>query len=149
MKRILIFSILFFIILYTFGQNKILNRKINWQSPKTISYYYQINQKNINKTEFLFFDDAYYYDQETNFPYYFELIKINSLVDINVTNIKYEKLADNEQTIIKYKNRIPDNISFNYEINYKRKQAYLQFNLLPFIKNQFTGQIEKVTSFDL
>ncbi|NOQ27768.1 MAG: type IX secretion system sortase PorU [Bacteroidales bacterium] len=149
MKKILIFNLLFFIILYTFGQNKILNRKINWETPKSISHYYQINQKNINKTDFLFFDDAHYHDQNTMYPYYFELLKLNSQVDIKIINIKFEKLTDKEQSIIKYGDQIPNNISYKIEINYKRKQAYLQFNLLPLRKNQFNGQLEKVISFDM
>lgn len=149
MKRILIFNLLFFIILYTFGQNKILSRKINWEPPKSISHYYQISQKNINKTEYLFFDDAYYHDQNTMYPYYFELLKINSQVDLKITNIKYEKLTDKEKSIIKYYDQIPNDVYYKAEISYKRKQAYLQFNLLPLRKNQFNGQLEKVISFDI
>ena len=72
-----------------------------------------LNQKNINKTEFLFFENAYYYNHENFYPYYFELIKVNSpYVELKVTNIKYEKLTSKEQAIIKYKNQIPENISY-------------------------------------
>ncbi len=150
MKRILIFSLLFFIILYTFGQKRTLNRKITWDSPKTISHYYKLSQKNINKTEFLFFENANYYNHENFYPYYFELIKVNSpYVDLKVTNIKYEKLTGKEQAILKYKNQIPENISYESKISYKRKQTYIQLNILPLRNNRLNGQIEKVVSFNI
>ena len=150
MKRILIFSLLFFIILYTFGQKRTLNRKITWDSPKTISHYYQLSQKNINKTEFLFFENANYYNHENFYPYYFELIKVNSpYVEVKVTNIKYEKLTGKEQAILKYKNQIPENISYESKISYKRKQTYIQLNILPLRNNRLNGQIEKVVSFNI
>ncbi len=150
MKRILIFNLLFFIILYTFGQKRTLNRKINWGSPKTISHYYQLNQKNINKTEFLFFENANYYNHENFYPYYFELIKVNSpYVELKITNIKYEKLSSKEQAIVKFKNQIPENISYESQISYKRKQAYIQLNILPLRNNRLNGQIEKVVSFNI
>ena len=148
MKRILIFNLLFFIIFYTFGQKRIYNRTIKWESPKTISHYYQVSQKNINKTEFLFFENAQYYNQENYYPYYYELIKVNSTNnDLKIININYETLTDHERNIIKYKNQIPEKITYESQISYKRKQVYLQLNILPF--RYHNGQLEKVVSFDI
>jgi hypothetical protein len=150
MKRILIFNLLFFIILYTFGQKKTYTRKISWELPKKISHYYQLNQKNINTTEFLFFEGACYNNQEDNYPHYYELIKVNSQnVELKISNIKYENLSSKELSILKYKNQIPENISYESVISFKRKQPYLQLNLLPIRKNPLNGQIEKAISFDI
>lgn len=150
MKRILIFNLLFFIILYTFGQKRTYNRIIDWHLPKSISHYYQLNQKNINKTEYLFFEGACYYNQEELYPYYFELFKVNSPdAELKITNIKYEKLTAKELAILKNKNQIPELITYNTRLSYKRKQAFLQLNILPLRNNRLTGQIEKVISFDI
>ena len=148
MKKTVFFTLLFFTILYTNAQNTSFSRDILWELPKTISHYYDINQKNINKTEFLTFEKACYYDQQSLLPYYFELIKVNS-VNINVTidNVNYKTLDNNELKALKNKTQISTQLNYNYKITYSRKQAYLQFDLLPFRKNPSTGQIEKITSF--
>ncbi len=148
MKKTLIFNLLFFIIFCTFGQEKIYHRTIHWESPKSISYYYQVNQKNINKTEFLSFDNAQYYDLETYFPYYFELIKVKSLnTNIKISNIKSEYLTDQEKEALRFKSRIPETVHYETRINYARKESYLQISLLPFINER--GQIKKIISFDI
>ena len=150
MKKALTFSLLFFIILYTFGQTKSLKRSIRWENPKSVSHYYQLNQRDFNKTNFLFFENACYYNQKNFFPYYYELIKVNSPhTDVRIKNITYVKLLDKEKEIINNKNLIPEQLSYETKLNYKRKQPYLQLNLLPLRKNPLTGQIEKVKSFDI
>ena len=150
MKKISFFTLLFFIIFYTNAQNVSLSRKILWESPKTISHYYDINQKYINKTEFLTFEKACYYDQQSLLPYYFELIKANSInVNLTIDNVNYKTLDNNELSALKKKNQIPVHLTYNYKITYRRKQPYIQLDLLPFRKNPLTGQIEKIISFDI
>lgn len=149
MKKISIFILLFFIILYTFGQNSQDIRILRWQNPKSVSHYFNIDQKNINKTEFLVFDNSFN-DPTTLLPFYYELIKVNSSkVEIKVANIKYKQLTKEELLVIKNKNIIPETIDYNSTINYKRSKPYIQFSLLPFRKNNLTGQIEKVISFEI
>lgn len=150
MKRILLFNLLFFIIFYTFGQKQTFNRKISWELPKTVSHYYQLNQKNINKTEYLFFKDACYYDEESYYPFYFELIKVNSPnVELKISNIKYENLTSKELSILKNKNRISEDFKPETQISYRRNQPYIQLNILPLRKSRTSGQIEKIVSFDI
>ncbi|MFC2096333.1 type IX secretion system sortase PorU, partial [Bacteroidota bacterium] len=47
------------------------------------------------------------------------------------------------------KNQISEKVSFESQISYKRKQTYLQLNVLPFKYNILSGQVEKVISFDI
>jgi Peptidase family C25 len=149
MKKILIFIPLFFIFFYTFSQNSKNNRIINWQNPKSVSHYFNIEQKNINKTEILVFDNACY-NQNSLLPYYYELIKVNSpSSEIKVANIKYKQLTREELLVLKNKNTIPEKIEYESIINYIRSKPYIQFSLLPFRKNSITGQIEKVVSFEI
>lgn len=149
MKKALILSLLFFIILYTFGQNKTVNRKIKWEQPKSVSHYYELYQKNYNKTDFLFFQDAIYHN-DSYLPYYYELIGINSRnTDIKISNIKFEKLTPREKEIVNGNRSIPKSITYNTNIAYKRKQPYLQLSILPLKRNPLTGEIEKITSFSI
>ncbi len=149
MKKILIFVPLFFIFLYTFGQNSKNIRVINWQSSKSVSHYFNIDQKNINKTEYLVFENACY-SQNSLLPYYYELIKVNSSkTEIKITNIKYKQLTREELLVIKNKNEIPETIEYESIINYVRSKPYIQLKLIPFKKNSLSGQIEKVISFEI
>jgi len=150
MKKTFSFIFLFFIFFCANAQNIILEREILWETPKTISHYFDINQKDLNKTEYLTFEKACYYNQQTLLPYYFELIKVNSPnINASIVNVSYETLSNIELKTLKNKNLIREDIEYSYKISYKRKITYLQLNLLPFRKNSTTGQIEKVISFDI
>lgn len=147
MKKVLLISLLFFINLYTFGQNKIFKRTVQWEAPKTISHYYELDQKQYNKTHFLYFQNANYTSNNT-LPYYYELIRINNPnTNIKIGNIKFEKLTPEEKQLARGNENIAENITYNTIISYKRKQPYLQLNLLPLRRNPLTGEIEKLTSF--
>ena len=150
MKKTVLFVLLFITYLCTNAQNKTLSRVINWESPKSISHYYDIKQKNINHTSYLSFENACYNNQQNMLPYYYELIKAeNKNVNLSIVNVSYKTLSNIELKSLKNKNVLRNEIEFSYTISYKRKQAYIQLNLLPLRKNQTTGQIEKIVSFDI
>lgn len=150
MKKLLILILLFFTIFCTFAQKNSYKRTINWESSKKISHYYQLNQKNVNQTEYLFFDGARYYDQENYVPYYHELFNVNSKnISISIKNSQFQPLSNKELSILKNKEQIPVNLKYKSSINFIRTKPYLQFDLLPFRKNPTTGQIEKVISFEI
>ncbi|MBU8892577.1 MAG: type IX secretion system sortase PorU, partial [Bacteroidales bacterium] len=149
MRKILIFVLLFFIFLYTFGQQKPDEIKINWGESRSVSHYFKIDQKNINKTEFLFFENACY-DQSTLLPYYYKLIKVNTAgIEAKIINVKYNQLTNKELSLIKNKGQISEELFYESKINYIRSKPYIQLNLLPFRKNKISGQIEKVISFEI
>ena len=150
MKKTILFTLLFFSFLCTNAQNKTLSRTILWENPKIVSHYYDIKQKNINKTTFLSFDNANYYDHENLLPYYFELIETTSdHVQLKIVNVSYKTLSNNELKTIKNKNNIRSKLEYSYAISKKRNQHYIQFNLLPLRKNPNTGHLEKIESFDI
>ena len=143
----------FFLSLLVFGfvnaQNTHFSRKIIWESPKTISHYFELNQKDYNKTSFLSFEKASYSDPDALIPYYYELIRVNvSDARVSVSNVNYQELTKEELGAIK-KSKVSPELKFTYNVSYKRKQAYIQFNLLPFRLNSTTGKIEKVISFSI
>ncbi len=150
MKKALITILLFFIFLSTFSQNSFFKRKINWKSPKQLSYYYNLDQKNLNKKDYLYFDNACYYDHKEMLPYYFELIPVNSKnKKAELINLRYETLSNDEIKILAKTNMISDNISYNQNIKLSRNKYYLQLDILPFRKNMVTGQYEKLIEFDI
>ena len=150
MKKLLILILLFFTIFCTSAQKKSYKRTIKWESSKKISHYYQLNQKNINQTEYLFFDGARYYDQENYTPYYHELFNVNlENTSIIVKNTQFKPLTNDELDILKNKGQIPLNLKYETSVNFIRTKPYLQFDLLPFRKNPTTGQIEKIIAFEI
>ena len=121
MKKTILFTLLFFSFLCTNAQNKTLSRTILWENPKIVSHYYDIKQKNINKTTFLSFDNANYYDHENLLPYYFELIETTSdHVQLKIVNVSYKTLSNNELKTIKNKNNIRSKLEYSYAISKKR-----------------------------
>jgi hypothetical protein len=150
MKKTFFLIFLFFNAFCTIAQNITLERKILWENPKSISHYFDLNQKDLNKTDYLTFEKACYYNQHTLLPYYFELININSTnIKVSIVNLSYKTLSNIELKSIENRNLIREDVEFSYKISYKRKKPYLQFNLLPLRKNPITGQIEKVISFNI
>jgi hypothetical protein len=150
MRKTVLFLLLFITYLCTNAQNKTLSRTIKWESPKSISHYYDINQKNINKTSYLSFENACYNEQQNLIPYYYELIKVDfEDIKLSIVNVSYKTLSNYELKTLKNKIVLRNEIQFSYTISYKRKQPYLQLNMLPLRNNPATGEIEKVISFDI
>ena len=150
MKKVLLSVLLFLIFFSTYGQIHTMQRDIVWNTPKSVSHYYNIEQKNLNKTEYLSFDNAYYYDHSNMIPYYYELIPLQAKnTRVNLKNLEYVALTNEELKIINQAKQIEESINYTQEINYIRSQPYLQLNLLPFRKNKSTGQIEKLVRFEI
>jgi hypothetical protein len=124
-----------------------IDRNIKWDKPRSISYYYNFQDKNIDQKSFLYFKDATYSDEFQYLPLYFELIKVNSAnVEVKILVTKTEQLSNEELNLIKNTQQDKINTNLNYSVQYKRKQPYLAISYLPLQINS-SGQIEKVTSF--
>jgi len=150
MKRALIFNLLFFIFLYTSGQKKIVHKILSWEEPKSISHYYTPEQKGFNKTDYLSFEGAEYLNQESMLPYFYDLIPVLSEnISVKIVNIKYINATAKEISILNQIKEIDTDIQVKHKVSFMRGKPYVQINFLPLIKNAFTGQIEKVKSFDI
>jgi hypothetical protein len=124
-----------------------IDRNIKWDKPRSISYYYNFQDRNIDQKSFLYFKDATYSDEFQYLPLYFELIKVNSAnVEVKILVTKTEQLSNEELNLIKNTQQDKLNTNLNYSVQYKRKQPYLAISYLPLQINS-SGQIEKVTSF--
>lgn len=147
--KIKLFIIL--IILFPFickSQEKSFERFIRWQTPRTISNYKNIEDKTIDKKDFLFFENASFTNENPYIPYYFELLKVNSThVRISVSHIKTLSLNSEELKILSNNIKIPEKPEYSYNIQYQRGKPYILFNFLPLIKNSVSNQVEKVISF--
>jgi len=150
MKRAVIFNLLFFIFLYTFGQKKIIHKEISWEPPKSISHYYTPEQKDYNKTDFLSFEGAQYLNQENMLPYFYEIIPVTSKnIDVRIINLKTVSSSTQENNILSKYKEIAGIVDLKFNTSLMRGKPYVQIRLLPLIKNSYTGQIEKVISFDI
>ena len=150
MKRTLVFCLLFFVYFTSKAQSIPIERSIDWKEPQEISQYFDISQKSLDTKKFLFFENAHYYNHNTLLPYYFELIKVNSLnAKIRITNLQYEPLSSLELSFLQYPDSIPENLLYTSEVKTSRNQHYLQFNLLPLKRNAVNNQIEKLVSFEI
>ncbi|MGM0408047.1 MAG: hypothetical protein ACQERU_08680, partial [Bacteroidota bacterium] len=150
MKRTLVSCLLFFLFLSSNAQERVLKRSIQWKSPKEISHYYEISQKNMDTKKFLFFDNANYNNHNTLLPYYFELIKVNhSNTGIRIINQQYKPLTSNELNFLSFPDSIPEKLFYEFAVNYSRSQPYLQLNLLPLRKNPINNQFEKLIAFEI
>jgi len=150
MKRALIFNLLFFIFLYTFGQKKIIHKEISWEPPKSISHYFTPEQKDYNKTDFLSFEGAQYLNQENMLPYFYDIIPVtNKNIDVRIINLKTVSSSTQENNILSKNKEIAGIVDLKFNTSLMRGKPYLQIRLLPLIKNSYTGQIEKVISFDI
>jgi len=148
MKSTIIFILCVFSAFMTNSQN-VLERHIKWEKPKSTSYYFDFQDRNIDKKSFLYFKDATYLDDLNYLPYYFELIKIsspNTMVDIDI--IRTEPLSNDELKLIEKSILIQKNVKLNYSVQYKRQQPYLSVSFLPIIISS-SGIAEKIVSFNL
>ncbi len=141
MRKILL---LFFLIYSTSllpAQVISLGRKINWQKDNSAS-----GPLNIN------FDNVFYSNPDTLFPYYGELIKLPLIArkySISLTDTSYRQLLPDEirdSKALSYLTSEPVVISKTSTIN---KQPFASISFIPLRKNPETGQIEKLISFKI
>lgn len=134
------------IISQLFGQTNNINRSISWENSS-------ITIEPISKNFIISFDNANYPDNETMLPYYFDRISLknneNKIIKCEVINIVYETFEIPNIEKIQYKDKITENLSLNYKIEYERKKPYLNYSFIPLRKNPFSNKIERVKSFTL
>jgi len=148
MKSTIIFIFCVFSAFLTNSQN-VLERHIKWEKPKSTSYYFDFQDRNIDKKSFLYFRDATYSDDLNYLPYYFELIKISSTdAKVEIEILRTEPLSNDELKLIEKSILIQTNVKLNYSVQYKRQQPYLSVSFLPIIIGS-TGVAEKIVSFNL
>ncbi|MDX9696124.1 MAG: type IX secretion system sortase PorU, partial [Bacteroidales bacterium] len=134
---------------FTANTQTIIERQIKWEKPKSTSYYYDFQDRNIDQQKFLYFKDATFSDDLNSIPYYFELIKINAFnATAKIEIINTEPLTSEELSIIENKKLFQTDVKLTSSVQYKRQEPYLSISFLPIVLNT-AGIPVKITSFRL
>jgi len=143
MKYIFFISLIFFF--SSIFSQKVINKVLDWGKMKM----FKIENRSIYC---LNFDGAIYEDNNTMFPYYYELLPLNkksgsAIVDI--FNEKYEELKNIDINGVGKLDEIKGEIALFSSIARIKKDPFLQIKILPIRKNKSTGKLEKLISFSL
>jgi Peptidase family C25 len=144
--RFLYFSLLcFFFSTLLYSQNNIrVSRTIQWGNEVV-----KISLTENDEKEFLFFEKANIDQLRDNLPFYSERFRISSYGQVNVTieNAVFEPLKNAE--FVDKSNFIESNVVIESNLSVQRKQPYAFVSILPLKRDNGTGQILKLVSFDL
>ncbi len=153
MKSVYIFApfflILFPIIIYS--QSKNFSRDLHWQPSR--SYHLYLDENNIVSGEYLYFKDARYFNNQTLLPYYYEHLALPGVQNyrVKLTNKRFVKLTAEEERLLNDKAQkvLKDEIQLNSATHMERNKPFLQIQFVPLRKNSVTGNIEKLTHFEI
>ncbi|MFH1004592.1 MAG: type IX secretion system sortase PorU [Bacteroidota bacterium] len=126
-------------------------KTIQWQVPQKMFV------EGIGTLDFIFFDKANFDIVNHYLPIYFETIKLPlsaSSAEIKIINPVFESLSENEITILNSYSSdnliyIKENIFPEVSISYFKKNPYVNVQFIPIRKNNVTGKLEKLISFNL
>jgi hypothetical protein len=151
MKRNYPFFILVFVLIPIFSQsqNIHLKRKLNWQENRNFHHY--LDKNNIISGQYLFFEDARYFDNQTQLPYYYEIIPLNSAQNysVHLENKEFDRVA--EETVLndEAKNTLGEEISVKSGLRFERSKPFMQLRFIPIRRNPVTGNFERLVAFDI
>jgi len=146
-KFTIVTSLCIFISLGTSAQE--FFREIDW------NFEHNFNSSGIQPAEsnYLFFPNAVYEDNESMVPSYYDLFPISSSIssvdqiEIFFEKATYIKLTENERGKIKSLKNL-NQVKARYNIEESRKQKYLAATI-PTVRVNQLGDLEKLTSFSL
>jgi hypothetical protein len=129
----------------------VLERTINWTTPKEITLPYEPNEQPEKKT-ILHFQNATYGENDKLVPAFFELIRINENYrnfSVKINNEIYTELSAQETSAL-IDHFIPGNLIIpETQIFYERKIPFINLRLIPIRINPATGKYEKLLRFQI
>lgn len=130
-----------------YGQiQKTLSREIEWKDNITGAFY------NSGDKSFLYFENAYYPDEETGLPYYSELIVLSDnsyTYSVKLANTVYETISRSDIQNVTLPDNIPNTIKTDTKVMLKRKMPYMSLVFNAIRRNNTTNDLEKLVSFDI
>ena len=145
--------LLFIILVFTtnsFAQDITIKRIISWGANKKVKYNIDDTTASVHYAEYLFFDDAVYYDPDTLIPYYYELIELDKYYQSDsfiITDQIYSPVNDADIKNVRFLNKIPEKLNWESSVQYMYKKPYLIFKVLPLLRKMPGGDIERLVSF--
>ncbi len=145
-KNLAILILTQFSVVYSSSAQEIYKRVIKWESVRSIP---QSEEKSLH---YLYFMNAVYYEDKNLLPVYYEQFKLSSEnvnLDVSLTNTVFEELNNEKNILIENLEDIKSEIEVKSEISIARKIPYASVFFVPLRKNNSTGKIEKLISFDI
>ena len=122
------------------------NIKLYWRAPAKIKITESETQN------YLSFEGAQYATEDGFLPRYYQKLTLNANekeISAEITNPKYEILAEEEASLIKKSNEIKNQIDVRANVLVSKKKPYGEISFIPIRKNENTGKYEKLVSFNL
>ena len=144
--------LLTFLSFRSFGQELVLKRSISWSTSRNVNEIRKTDNKIPFYRKYLYFENAVYKNQETLFPYYYELIKGTDYYDksqIKVKDIEYQIVDRKDLENVLSLDILPDTFIFKTYIVTSQKIPAVALNILPLRRNDKTNSIERITSFSI
>ncbi|MCX6257744.1 MAG: type IX secretion system sortase PorU [Bacteroidia bacterium] len=145
-KIFFLFFFLFFLRpVFFYGQEKIIQRKINWNKNIAIKHNpaYHNNQPKLQKGN----------GKILNIPVYTEKFRLansfGSQCQAEFLREDFESVAKEEYADVQESNEVANEIIPEYHISFERKSPYFILSFVPFRKNPSTGKLEKLKSYSL
>ncbi len=140
---IYILSLTWLIPLASQSQEQFESRSIGWGKPAVSS----VNDSIVKN---LYFDGAYYADAQSLPLYYESFFADNLSTEVSVVDCVFIPASQDELILIGAKSDlIPAELFYTTKKVYSRKQRGVTIELLPFLKDKITGQVQKLVSFKL
>lgn len=129
-------------------QNNTIKKTIEWTNPRTFG---EEETSLVKPIVLPYFKTAKYRIDESILPEFCEREKLGGNpndADVVLSAASYTSLTSQEAKLLKNQ-AIADNVKVDATVAYSRGEAYLNYCVQPIRKNPLTGQLEKLTSFEL
>lgn len=129
--------------------------KLNSSSNQNQIVWHQTAAVKVSETQtqhFLDFDGATYSFEDDFLPKYSQKVSIGNNegnFTATIVNPSFQPLSDAEAAIIKDPSKITSEIKVNTSVCSAKKQKYGVVSFIPIRKNNATGKLEKLVSFDV
>ncbi len=145
-KYIALTLLILFSSFFSSSAQEIYKRVIEWEGIKTI----RLSEERF--LHYLYFNDAIIHDEESFLPEYYESFKVaseNVNFDVSLSNMVFEEVKNEKNLRIEDLNDIDSEIQVKSGLSVARKTPYVSVSFIPLRKNNSTGGIEKLVSFDI
>ena len=145
MRFVVLSTTLLLLVAHTFADPIIVSRQLKWNDKPTTLYY--PGNKEVKAMNFF---GANYSFANGSIPYYYENFRFNEngKVTAQITNAVYEPIVD-QSLLTTGVNLIGSSITVKAEVHFKRAKPYACLSFFPFRKNEATGKIERLKSFNI
>ena len=146
LKSFVIILIILFPAIIPLSAQEIYKRSINWEGIRSIPF------DDKNSFNYLYFTDAIIHEEKSFLPQYYERFQIASedmRIDVSLRNLVFEELINSKNLLIRDIESLKTEIIPTVDITVARKIPFASVSFIPLRRNNLSGEIEKLVSFEL